>query len=224
MTNPVEVAGRLLPAGVRDALAARFGARLSTALAVREQHGRDESPFDVPPPDAVVFAESTEDVAFVVKLANEHRVPVIPYGAGSSLEGHLLAVQGGISIDVSRMDQVLRINAEDLTVTVQAGVLREQLNREVRDTGLFFPIDRQRRQQGRIDGRRTRRRERDAGPPGARRRDPVAGWRRFADRSPGTPAAPAAPQPLRRHPGTSRWRRETARASVRVPAQRRPAA
>lgn len=141
MTNPVEVAGRPLPAGVRDALAARFGGRLSTALAVREQHGRDESPFDVPPPAAVVFAESTEDVAFVVRLANEHGVPVIPYGAGSSLEGHLLAVQGGISIDVSRMDQVLRVNAEDLTVTVQAGVLREQLNREVRDTGLFFPID-----------------------------------------------------------------------------------
>jgi len=141
MTNPVEVAGRPLPAGVCDALAARFGVRLSMALAVREQHGRDESPFDVAPPDAVVFAESTEEVAFVVGLANEHRVPVIPYGAGSSLEGHLLAVQGGISIDVSRMNQVLRVNAEDLTVTVQAGVLREQLNREVRDTGLFFPID-----------------------------------------------------------------------------------
>ncbi|HEX5686899.1 MAG TPA: FAD-linked oxidase C-terminal domain-containing protein [Ideonella sp.] len=126
---------------MREALSARFGGRLSTALGVREQHGRDESPFDVPPPDAVVFAESTEDVAFVVKLANEHGVPVIPYGAGSSLEGHLLAVQGGISVDVSRMNQVLRVNAEDLTVTVQAGVLREQLNREVRDTGLFFPID-----------------------------------------------------------------------------------
>jgi D-lactate dehydrogenase (cytochrome) len=126
---------------MREALAARFGTRLSTALAVREQHGRDESPFDIPPPDAVVFAESTEDVAFVVKLANEHGVPVIPYGAGSSLEGHLLAVQGGVSVDVSRMDRVLKINAEDLTVTVQAGVTREQLNREVRDTGLFFPID-----------------------------------------------------------------------------------
>ncbi len=129
------------PDAMHDALAAHFAARLSTALAVREQHGRDESPFDVPPPDAVVFAESTEDVAFVVRLASEHGVPVIPYGAGSSLEGHLLAVQGGVSIDVSRMDRVLRINPEDLTVTVQAGVTREQLNREVRDTGLFFPID-----------------------------------------------------------------------------------
>jgi D-lactate dehydrogenase (cytochrome) len=126
---------------MQSALAARFGARLSTALAVREQHGRDESPIDAPPPDAVVFAESTEEVAFVVGLAGEHGVPVIPYGAGSSVEGHLLAVQGGVSIDLSRMNRVLRINAEDLTVTVEAGVTREQLNREIRDTGLFFPID-----------------------------------------------------------------------------------
>lgn len=132
---------RPLPAAMRDALAARFGARLSTALAVREQHGRDESPFDVPPPDAVVFAETTEEVAFVVGLAAEHGVPVIPFGVGSSLEGHLLAVQGGVSIDLTRMSRVLRVNAEDLTVTVEAGVTREQLNREIRDTGLFFPID-----------------------------------------------------------------------------------
>ena len=126
---------------MHEALAERFGARLSTALAVREQHGRDESPFDMPPPDAVVFCESTEEVAFVVAQAAAHRVPVIPYGAGSSLEGHLLAVQGGVSIDLSRMDKLLQIHAEDLTVTVQAGVSREQLNREIRDTGLFFPID-----------------------------------------------------------------------------------
>ena len=126
---------------MHEALAERFGARLSTALAVREQHGRDESPFDIPPPDAVVFCESTEEVAFVVAQAAAHRVPVIPYGAGSSLEGHLLAVQGGVSIDLSRMDKLLQIHAEDLTVTVQAGVSREQLNREIRDTGLFFPID-----------------------------------------------------------------------------------
>jgi D-lactate dehydrogenase (cytochrome) len=142
MNAPFEtVAPRPLPDVMREALASRFGARLSTAMAVREQHGRDESPFDVPPPDAVVFAESTDEVAFVVRLANEHGVPVIPYGAGSSLEGHLLAVQGGVSIDVSRMDRVLKINPEDLTVTVQAGVTREQLNREIRGTGLFFPID-----------------------------------------------------------------------------------
>ncbi|MBE7942780.1 FAD-binding protein [Ramlibacter aquaticus] len=123
------------------ALKARFGERCSTALAVREQHGRDESSFEVPPPAAVVFAESTGDVADAVRLAAEHDTPVIPFGVGSSLEGHLLAVQGGISIDVSRMDKVLAINAEDLTVTVQPGVTRKRLNEEIKSTGLFFPID-----------------------------------------------------------------------------------
>ena len=132
---------RNAPPGMIEALKARFGERCSVALAVREQHGRDESPFDVPPPDAVVYAESTEDVAFVVGLADRHGVPVIPFGVGSSLEGHLLAVQGGISIDLSRMNRVLSVNAEDLTVTVQAGVTRMQLNNEIRHTGLFFPID-----------------------------------------------------------------------------------
>ncbi|MBI5260108.1 MAG: FAD-binding protein [Burkholderiales bacterium] len=135
------LAPRPVPAAMLEALRARFGDHLSTALPVREQHGRDESPFDVPPPEAVVFAESTEDVAAALALANEHAVPVIAYGVGSSLEGHLLAVQGGISIDVSRMNRVLRINPEDLTVTVQPGVTRMQLNNEIRHTGLFFPID-----------------------------------------------------------------------------------
>ncbi len=132
---------RPVPAPMLEALKARFGDRCSTARAVREQHGRDESPFDVPPPEAVVFAQSNEDVAAVVALAAEHGVPVIPFGVGSSLEGHLLAVQGGVSIDLSRMNRVLRVNAEDQTVTVQAGVTRMQLNREIKDTGLFFPID-----------------------------------------------------------------------------------
>jgi D-lactate dehydrogenase (cytochrome) len=89
----------------------------------------------------VVFAESTTDVADIVKLASYHNVPVIPFGVGTSLEGHLLAVQGGISIDMGRMNRVLSINAEDLTVTVQPGVTRKQLNEEVKSTGLFFPID-----------------------------------------------------------------------------------
>jgi D-lactate dehydrogenase (cytochrome) len=132
---------RPVPAPMLQALKARFGDRCSTARAVREQHGRDESPFDVPPPEAVVFAQSNEDVAAVVALATEHGVPVIPFGVGSSLEGHLLAVQGGVSVDLSRMNRVLRVNAEDQTVTVQAGVTRMQLNREIKDTGLFFPID-----------------------------------------------------------------------------------
>ena len=130
-----------VPQALLDALAARFGAQCSTALAVREQHGRDEGSIQAPPPAAVVFAESTQDVADAVRLAGAHGVPVIPYGAGSSLEGHLLAVQGGISIDVGRMNRVLSVNADDLTVTVQPGITRKQLNEAIKDTGLFFPID-----------------------------------------------------------------------------------
>ena len=132
---------RPVPAAMLAALQQRFGARCSTAMAVREQHGRDESPFDAPPPEVVVFCESTEDVADVVKLADQYAVPVIPFGVGSSLEGHLLAVQGGVSIDLGRMNKVIAVQPEDLTVTVQAGVTRMQLNNEIRHTGLFFPID-----------------------------------------------------------------------------------
>ena len=135
------ISPRATPEALIDALKAHFGERCSTALAVREHHGKDESSFTAPPPSAVVFAESTADVAAAVKLAAQYRVPVIPYGVGSSLEGHLLAVQGGISVDVSRMNQVLRINAEDLTVTVQPGVTRKAVNEAVKSEGLFFPID-----------------------------------------------------------------------------------
>jgi D-lactate dehydrogenase (cytochrome) len=136
-----EINQRDVPAALIDALKARFAGNCSTALVVREQHGRDESSFEAPPPAAVVFAESTQDVSDAVKLASQYAVPVIPFGIGSSLEGHLLAVQGGISIDVSRMNKVLSINADDLTVTVQPGVTRKQLNEAVKSTGLFFPID-----------------------------------------------------------------------------------
>ena len=132
---------RPMPAAMLAALRDHFGERCSTAAAVRDQHGRGESVYDAAPPEAVVFCESNDDVVFVVKLAHEHAVPVIPFGVGSSLEGHLLAVQGGVSLDLSRMTQILAVNAEDLTVTVQAGVTREQLNREIKDTGLFFPVD-----------------------------------------------------------------------------------
>jgi len=136
-----EIALRDVPEALIEALKTRFGEQCSTALAVRTQHGRDESSFDAPPPAAVVFAQSTQDVADAVKLASAYEVPVIPFGVGSSLEGHLLAVQGGISIDVSRMNRVLSVNADDLTVTVQPGVTRKQLNEEIKNTGLFFPID-----------------------------------------------------------------------------------
>lgn len=132
---------RPVPAEMVEALRVRFGERCSTALAVRQQHGRDESPFDVPPPEVVVYCESTDEVAEVVKLADRHAVPVIPFGAGSSLEGHLLAVQGGVSIDLTRMNAIVSVRPEDLTVTVQAGVTRMQLNTEIRHAGLFFPID-----------------------------------------------------------------------------------
>ena len=134
-------ATRAVPAPMLEQLRSHFGERCSTAAAVREQHGRDESPFPVTPPEVVVFCESTGDIVVAVKAAAAHAVPVIPFGAGSSLEGHLLAVQGGVSIDVSRMTAIKHLNPEDLTVTVEAGVTREQLNAEVRDSGLFFPID-----------------------------------------------------------------------------------
>src|SRR5690606_21386319 len=112
-----------------------------TSRAVCEHHGRDESPFPAMLPDGVVFAQTTEEVAWVARHCHEHHVPLIPYGAGSSLEGHLLAIQGGISIDLSGMNAIVAVNPEDVTVTVQAGVTRKQLNEEIRDTGLFFPID-----------------------------------------------------------------------------------
>ncbi len=138
----LQIAPRMSPPGLIAALQARFGTQCSLAQAVRDQHGRDESVFvSVPPPAAVVFAESTQDVADAVALASQYDTPVIAFGVGSSLEGHLLAVQGGISIDVSRMNKVLAVNAEDLTVTVQPGVTRKQLNEEIKSTGLFFPID-----------------------------------------------------------------------------------
>ena len=136
-----EITQRPVPEAFLQALTERFGAQCSTALAVREQHGRDEGAIVAPPPAAVVFAESTQDVQDAVKLCGQHNVPVIAYGAGSSLEGHLLAVQGGISIDVSRMNKLLSVNTEDLTVTVQPGITRKALNDAIKDTGFFFPID-----------------------------------------------------------------------------------
>ena len=126
---------------VIDVLRQRFGERFSTSAAVCEQHGKDESFHTPVPPDGVVFAQSTEEVAEVVQLCAQHKVPVIPFGTGTSLEGHVAALRGGICIDVSRMNRVLRVSAEDLDVTVEAGVTRKQLNEYLRDKGVFFPID-----------------------------------------------------------------------------------
>ncbi|HEY7609527.1 MAG TPA: FAD-linked oxidase C-terminal domain-containing protein [Alphaproteobacteria bacterium] len=119
----------------------KFGERLSTAEAVRQQHGKGEDHFPVMPPDAVVFAETTEDVAEAVRICAQHKVPVIPFGTGTSLEGHIGAIEGGVSIDLSRMNKVLVVHADDLDCRVEAGVTRKQLNEYLRDTGLFFPID-----------------------------------------------------------------------------------
>src|ERR1043166_1938887 len=126
---------------VLSELKALLGERVSTSAAVREHHGKDESYFPYALPDAVVFPHSTEEVRDVVNICRRHRVPMIPYGVGTSLEGHILAVEGGVSIDLSRMNQVLEIHEADLDAVVQAGVTRKQLNEYIKHTGLFFPVD-----------------------------------------------------------------------------------
>jgi D-lactate dehydrogenase (cytochrome) len=115
--------------------------RVSTSKALCEQHGTDESYHKAQAPDVVIFTLSTEEVSNVVKLCAKHKVPVIPYGTGTSLEGHVAALYGGVCIDLSLMKEILEVRPEDLDVTVQAGVTRKTLNEYIRDTGLFFPID-----------------------------------------------------------------------------------
>jgi D-lactate dehydrogenase (cytochrome) len=132
----IDVASELI-----EDLRGLLGERLSLSAAVREHHGKDESYFPYAPPDAVAFATSTEEVSRIVKLCARHRTPVIAFGTGTSLEGHVLAIQGGVSVDLSQMDKVLEVNAADLDCRVEAGVTRKQLNEHLRDTGLFFPID-----------------------------------------------------------------------------------
>ncbi len=119
----------------------RFGERLSTADAVREQHGHTTTWIPNQPPDAVIFAASTEEAADIVRVCAEYRVPIIPFGTGTSLEGHVNAPAGGISIDLTAMNKVIEVHAQDLDCVVQPGVTRKQLNEYLRDTGLFFPID-----------------------------------------------------------------------------------
>src|SRR5580700_3579422 len=140
MTAPVLSRVPLNPT-LLASLRQRLGDRLSTSAAVCAQHGKDESYHAAHAPDAVAFAQSTEEVAAIVALCAEHRTPVIAFGTGTSLEGHVAALKGGVCIDLSQMNRVVRVNAEDLDATVEAGVTRKQLNEYLRDTGLFFPID-----------------------------------------------------------------------------------
>ena len=118
-----------------------LGTRCSTATAVCDQHGKDESWHFPAAPDVVCFARSTEEVSDIVKICAAHKVPIIPFGAGTSLEGHVNAVEGGVSVDLNEMNDILRVSPEDLDCTVQPGVRRKQLNEYLRDTGLFFPVD-----------------------------------------------------------------------------------
>ncbi|MBE1284349.1 MAG: FAD-binding protein [Rhodobacteraceae bacterium] len=119
----------------------QFGERLQTGQSIREQHGHTTTYIVNQMPDAVVFPENTGEVAEIVKICAAHKVPVIPFGTGTSLEGHVNAPAGGISVDMSKMDKILEVHAQDLDVVVQPGVTREQLNTYLRDQGLFFPID-----------------------------------------------------------------------------------
>jgi D-lactate dehydrogenase (cytochrome) len=115
--------------------------RLSTSAAIREQHGKDASYHRCEPPDAVAFAQSTEEVSEIVKICALHKVPLVPFGSGTGLEGHVVALRGGVSLDLSQMNRILQISTGDLDATVEAGVTHGQLNAHLRDTGLFFSVD-----------------------------------------------------------------------------------
>ena len=127
--------------GALDALGALLGDRLSTARAVREHHATGETYHAPRPPDAVVFPETTGEVSEIVRICAANRVPMVPFGVGTSVEGNVCALEGGVTLDMGRMNAVLRVSQEALDATVQAGVTRKQLNTHLRDTGLFFPID-----------------------------------------------------------------------------------
>lgn len=128
-------------AAAKAELSARFGDRFQTGEAIRAQHAHTTTYIPAQLPDGVAFAESAGDVREIVQIAARHKVPLIPFGTGSSLEGHINAPHGGISVDLSRMNKVLEVNAEDLDCRVEPGITREELNTYLRDTGLFFPID-----------------------------------------------------------------------------------
>ncbi|HZJ22243.1 MAG TPA: FAD-binding protein, partial [Anaerolineales bacterium] len=124
-----------------DELSHLLGERFTTRDYERQQHGKDESSFRPIPPEAVCFPISTEEVATIIQLCQQYQTPVIPFGAGTSLEGHIFAPHGGVSVDLSRMTKILRVSADDLDCTVQAGVTRQQLNEHLKTRGMFFPVD-----------------------------------------------------------------------------------
>ena len=130
-----------LPEALVEGLRALLGDRLATTRQVREHHGTDISSYPVTPPDAVAYARSTDEVVAIVRLCARHGTPMIPFGIGTSVEGHVLATRGGVCIDLSQMNRILEVNASDLDVRVEPGVTRKQLNAHLRDSGLFFPID-----------------------------------------------------------------------------------
>jgi len=130
-----------LPQGFVEAARRIFGDRLHLGEAMRRQHGASETHFATAMPDAVAFAHTTEEVAALVKLCNQFNVPIIAYGAGTSVEGNFTPVRGGVTVDLSEMNAILAVNPDDFDCTVQAGVRREELNEHLRDKGLFFPID-----------------------------------------------------------------------------------
>ena len=119
----------------------RFGDRLQTGEAIRRQHANTITWIPNQPPDAVIWVENQAEVSEVVRVARTHRVPIVPFGAGTSLEGHINAPRGGLSLDFSRMNRVLVVNERDLDCVVEPGVSRKQLNDYLRDSGLFFPVD-----------------------------------------------------------------------------------
>lgn len=126
---------------VWETLLSHFSDRVTRSRGICAEHGKDISHFDGSPPDMVVFPKTTKEVQNIVEICTRHRVPIIPYGVGTSLEGNIHAIQGGVTVDLSKMNDILKVNADDMDVVVQPGVRRKQLNAYLRDTGLFFPID-----------------------------------------------------------------------------------
>ncbi|MEM6596164.1 MAG: FAD-binding protein, partial [Pseudomonadota bacterium] len=124
-----------------EELKSLLGERCTTSKSDRDIHGRSEVYYAPMPPDAVVYPRSAEEVSEIVKICARHDCPIIPWGTGTSLEGHALALKGGITVDFAQMNQVVEVNAEDMDVRVQPGITRVALNEELRATGLYFPVD-----------------------------------------------------------------------------------